>query len=59
MNIEALAIQVLENIVNDLMFVDNELDRDTAERIACVVIRNPRLAVELESKVRDKRALGV
>lgn len=57
MNIEALAAQVLENIISDLMYGYN-LDRQLAERVACTVIRNPKLAVELETAVKNKRALG-
>jgi len=59
MNVEALATQILENLISDLMYIDNELDRETAGRIACVVIRNPKLAVELETKVKNKRVLGL
>jgi hypothetical protein len=58
MNIEQLATQVLENIISDLMYA-YELDRELAERISFTVIKNPQLAVELETVVRNKRALGL
>ena len=58
MNIKAIVTQVLENIINDLMY-GYGLDRELAERVACTVIRNPKLAAELETAVKNKRALGL
>ena len=57
MRTEQVALQVMENMVNDLMYV-YELDREVAERTACTIIKNPQLALELEAIVREKRALG-
>jgi len=57
MKAETLAIQVLENIISDLMY-GYDLDRELAERVACTVIRSPKLALELEMAVKNKRALG-
>lgn len=58
MKAETLAIQVLENIISDLMY-GYDLDRELAERVACTVIRSPKLALELETAVKNKRALGL
>lgn len=54
MKIEIIASQVMENIIADLMFAF-DLDRNLAERISCTVICNPKLAVELEEAVKNKR----
>lgn len=57
MNIEQVASQVMENIISDLMYGFN-LDRQLAERVACTVMLNPKIAIELETAVRNKRLLG-
>lgn len=57
MNIEQIATQVMENVINDLMYAF-EMDRQLAERMAGTVMRNPKMAVELETLVKQKKMLG-
>lgn len=57
MNIEKMVEQVIENMINDLMYAF-DLDRELAERVVGTVIHNPKMAVELETAVKAKRALG-
>lgn len=57
MNIEQIAMQVMENVINDLMYAF-EMDRQLAERMAGTVMRNPKMAVELETLVKQKKMLG-
>lgn len=49
--------QIIENMVSDLMYAF-DIERELAERVVGTVIRNPKLALELETAVKVKRALG-
>ena len=57
MNMDQMITQVLENMVNDLMYAF-DIERELAERVMGTVLRNPKLAMELETAVKAKRALG-
>ena len=54
---DQMITQVLENMVNDLMYAF-DIERELAERVMGTVLRNPKLAMELETAVKAKRALG-
>lgn len=57
MSMDQMITQALENIVNDLMYAF-DIERELAERVMGTVLRNPKLAMELEAAVKAKRALG-
>ena len=55
MNPSQLAENLINKITNDLMFA-YDIDETLAGRICSTVILNPKLAVELDEKVKEKKA---
>ena len=58
MDASVIAQMVMDQVINDLKYAF-DIDQNLAEKVACTVIRNPQMAVELEQAVKSKRALGL
>lgn len=46
--------QVLESIISDVIFLFG-VDRDIAEKVTATFIKNPKMLIELEQRVKLKR----
>ena len=49
--------RVLEELINDIIFLYPETSHETAEVAAATMIRYPGLLIELAAMVKDKRAV--
>jgi hypothetical protein len=50
---------VVEEIIADIMFMFPKTSRRTAELSAVTMIRNPKMLIELNEMVKEKRMLGI
>ena len=50
---------VIEEIIADIMFMFPKTSRRTAELSAVTMIRNPKMLIELNEMVKEKRMLGI
>ena len=50
---------VIEEIIADIIFMFPKTSRRTAELSAVTMIRNPKMLIELNEMVKEKRMLGI
>jgi hypothetical protein len=56
--IQSRALEIFNNIVNDILYVWDNVPREVAEKAAITFIRNPQQLIELSELVKEKRRLG-
>lgn len=53
--IETRALEIFNNIVDDVIYLWNNVPREVAEKAALVFIQNPQQLIDLNNMVSEKR----